>query len=302
MSTKKVSSKPVKGRIKDIDIRLIDEPKQDIREWIPQEHIDNLAESLRAVGLIHEPLVVEHDGRYEVISGHCRQLAAMQLGWEKLRCKVVNTEEVEQEFYKLHENLYRQNLTAVEKARALHRAKTRYQLKDDELAQRFGMSRPWVSRMIKALTWPEEIQRANLDGVLSFEVCDALAKIKSPEVLDRYIRYAVQDGCSKRLAKEWYREWLRNERLKENLRVREEDIKDHPLIASDDELVEKAREQQQQDVRQRTRGIMKACSLCGKAHPQDQLINWDLCPECVQFLYDQTQDRVKESVPPGEGK
>lgn len=302
MAEKKTKAKPVKGRIKDIPMELIDEPKEDIRRWISQEHIDNLAESLRAIGLIHEPIAVEHNGRYEIVSGHCRQLAAGLLHWPTLRCKIVDAEEVEREFFKLHENLYRQDLSAVEKAEGLHRVKTKYQLKDDELAQRFGMSRSWATRILQALKWPDDIKEANLDGVLGYEVSDILRKIADGSVRKMYIRYAVQDGCTKRLARQWYDGWLRNERIKENLHAREEQPEGHPLVQSDEELLEDARRQQQTVTQQRLEGIKKRCSICGHDFSQDKMTSWDLCPDCVQFLYDQVQDRMNRSVQPAQGE
>lgn len=290
-----IKANPLKGRIKDIDIELIDPPAHDVRKWISQEHINGLAASMQAVGLIHEPVVFELDGRYEVISGHCRLLAARTLEWPTLRCKIVDREEVKRDFVKLHENLYRQDLSAVEKAGALARAKDRYHMIDEDLATQFGMSRPWVTRILKAITWPPDLQQANTDGVLGFEVCSILAKVASDEHRTNLIRYAVEDGCTKRLAKIWFDEWLRNERIKENLRAREENIEDHPLITSDDELLEAALEQQTADVRDRFGALRKRCGLCGGEHPMDTLISWDLCPDCVQFLYNAVKDRVPSS-------
>ena len=289
-------AKPIEGEIKDIPIELIDEPKDDVREWISAEHIDSLAESLNAIGLIHEPVVVNKEGRYEIVSGHCRYLAARKLGWETLRCKIVKKGEVDQDFMKLHENMYRQDLSAVEKARAIAKVKEKYQFTDEEIAKQYGMSRPWVTRILHALKWPEDLQRANADGVLGFEVCDVLRKINDDNIRRQYIRYAVEDGCTKRLAVQWYNEWLRNERIKEQLRAREENLEDHPLIRSDDELLEDARAQQQAAINQRLGGLRKRCSLCGREFPMDQMITFDLCPDCVQWLYDNARKRVGESV------
>ena len=110
------------------------------------------------------------------------------------------------------------------------------------------------------------------------------------------IRYAVEDGCTKRLAQQWYNEWLRNERIKEQLRAREENVEDHPLVASDDELLEEARAQQQAAINARLGGLKKRCSLCGHEFPMDKMITFDLCPDCVQWIYDNVKDRVKGSI------
>jgi len=275
---------PIDGEILDVDMELIDEPTQDVRSYISAEHIDGLAESLQAIGLIHEPILTRTNGRFEIVSGHCRFLAARKLGWSTLRSKVVDREEVDREFMKLHENMYRQDLSAVEKAQALHINKTRFGLTDDDLARRFGHSRPWVTRILGALSWPEDLQQANADGVLGFEVCDVLRKIKSDDHRAMLIRYAVSDGCSKRLAHEWYNEWLRNERIKESLRAREQDPETSDLVRGDDELAEDARRQQLETVHRRVAAMRKRCNMCGGEHPMDSLLTWDLCGNCIGVL------------------
>lgn len=298
----KVKARPLKGRIKDIPIELINEPAREARKWISSEHIESLAESLNAVGLLHEPIVTQIDGRYEIIAGHCRLLAAKTLHWTSLRCKIVVRKEAEADFIKLHENLYRQDVAVVEQAHFLQMIKDRYNLVDEELAVKVNRSRSWVTRILQAIKWPEDIQQANIDGVLPFETCDVLRKIKSEAYRANLIRYAIEDGCTKRLAQTWYKEWLRNERIKENLRVREEEITDHPLIASDDELLADAIAHQKQETVQRLAALKKRCNLCGTERLQETLVDWSLCADCVQVLYDTIQQKVSEELPPSEEK
>ena len=289
-------AKPIPGVIMDVPMRLIDEPTQDVRHYISQEHIEGLAESLQAIGLIHEPLAVKLKGRYEIISGHCRFLAARTLKWTTLRCKIVDQAEVEREFMKLHENLFRQDLTAIEKATALHVNKLKFNLTDDDLARKFGHSRPWVTRILQALGWPEDLQEANRDGVLGFEVCDVLRKVLDPVHRATLTRYAVADGCSKRLANQWYDEWLRNKRIMDNLKAREQDTDSSPLVKSTDELAQDAYDQQQAALHSRVAAMKKRCNMCGGDHPMDSLLSWDLCEHCVGMLNDIVADAKKKGL------
>jgi len=293
-------AKPILGDIVDIPIKLIDEPSQDVRQFISEEHIVSLAESMQAIGLIHEPLAVKIKGRFEIISGHCRFLAARSLNWTTLRCKVVDQEEVQREFMKLHENLFRQDLTAIEKATALHINKLKFGLTDDDLARQFGHSRPWVTRILGALGWPQDLQEANRDGVLGFEVCDVLRKVADPDHRATLTRYAVADGCSKRLAGQWYDEWLRNKRIMDNLKAREQDTEGSPLVKTTDELARDAYEQQQAALHSRVAAMRKRCNMCGGEHPMDSLLSWDLCEHCVGLLNDIVADaKEKGLLPPG---
>jgi ParB/RepB/Spo0J family partition protein len=291
-----MEAKPIKGQLRDIPIGLIDPPKSDVREFISEDHILGLAESMRAIGLIHEPLVTAIEGRFEIVSGHCRLMAATKLGWPTLRCKVISREEVDREFMKLHENIFRQDLSAVEKARALFTNKVRFELTDEDLGRRFGLSRSGVTRLLGALKWPQDLIDANTDGVLGFEVCDVLRKIADKKYRAMLIGYAISDGCSKRLALTWYNEWLRNERLKEQLISRDQDPAQSPLIQSDEELLEDARRQQANTVQARVGAIRQRCSTCGGEYQLDAMIAWTLCMDCVGALSDMFENAKRKGL------
>lgn len=272
------------GEIMEIPMEQIIEPTTDVRRWIPQEHIDSLAASLAAVGLIHEIVVVPRNGMYEIVSGHCRFLAAKKLGWETIRAKVIEAGEVDREFTKLHENMFRADLSPVEKAEFLAKIKDRYRLTDNEIAMWLGKSRAWVTRYLKANTWPEDVKDAVRDGIIGFEVAWELSKIPEAEYRHRLIEYATRDGCTRRLAKLWVEDYFRTKRAMEAIAQRE--MEELPQETAE-QLLDEARVKQLQlkeDLRQSHRILEYPCDVCQNHWGEDQLIYLRVCPDCVHLI------------------
>ena len=270
--------------VKEIPLSKIIEPTDDVRAWIPQEHIEALAASMAAVGLINEPTVVQRDGLYEIITGHCRYLAAKRLGWETLRCKVVDAAEVDREFTKLHENMFRADLTPIEKGEFLARIKERYKLTDAELARRLGKSRAWVTRHLKTLAWPEDIRDAVRDGAIGFEVAWQLAQIDDAEYRQRLITHAVRDGCTRKLAKLWVEDYYRTKRAMEAIHREQAD---YAMEEVKEELLDRAVMQQiaHRELAAEAHRIPEVtCELCRDKVREDTTVLVRLCPDCVHLL------------------
>lgn len=270
--------------IEDIPMDKIIEPTDDVRAWIPQEHIESLAASLAAVGLINEPTVVQRGDLYEIVTGHCRYLAAKRLGWETLRCKILDAAEVDREFTKLHENMFRADLTPIEKGEFLARIKQRYDLTDEELGRRLGKSRAWVTRHLRTLSWPEDIRDAVRDGAIGFEVAWELAKIDDPDYRQRLIMHAVRDGCTRKLAKLWVEDYFRTKRAMEAIHKQEAA---YAMEQAKDELLDRAVMQQiaHKELASEAHRIPEVtCELCRNRVREDTTVLVRLCPDCVHLL------------------
>lgn len=91
--------------------------------------VRDLLESLPEVGLLHPLLVLPPDdeGRHELLAGHRRLRAALELGWEEVPVRVVTLEGLRAELAGLTENLARKALPPGEELRAIARAKTIYE-------------------------------------------------------------------------------------------------------------------------------------------------------------------------------
>jgi ParB family chromosome partitioning protein len=150
---------------------IVPSPYQPRRQFDP-ERIAQLAEAVAAQGII-EPLIVRslnHNGngeQYELVAGERRLRAARQAGLGKVPVIVRELDDKGALEVALVENLAREDLNAVEEARGLQRLARDFSLSHEQIAQRIGKSRPYVSNTMRLLDLPEPILAQIERGELS---------------------------------------------------------------------------------------------------------------------------------------
>jgi ParB family transcriptional regulator, chromosome partitioning protein len=131
-------------------------PNQPRRDF-DDEALLALAESVKARGIL-QPVVVRPlaDGRYELIAGERRLRAAVVAGLGQVPAVVRETDETERLELALIENMARQDLNAIEEARACATLVDDLGTSKEEVARRVGRSRVAVSNLIRMLDLPDE--------------------------------------------------------------------------------------------------------------------------------------------------
>jgi ParB family chromosome partitioning protein len=147
----------------EIPLERVSPNSQQPRQQFDREGIEELAASIRRHGVL-QPIVVSRKGDgYELVAGHRRVLAARAAG--KTTIPAVVREEVSDRLeLALVENLQRADLNAIEVARAYKLLMETYDLTQEELAERVGKSRSQVANMIRALSAPQVLQDAVIEG------------------------------------------------------------------------------------------------------------------------------------------
>ena len=145
--------------------RIAPNPQQP-RTRFDREGIEELASSIRRHGVL-QPIVVSRSGDgYELVAGHRRVLAARAAG--KTTIPAVVREDVSDRLeLALVENLQRTDLNAIETARAYKLLMETYGLTQEQLGERVGKSRSHVANMLRALSAPQALQDAVLEGRIS---------------------------------------------------------------------------------------------------------------------------------------
>jgi ParB family chromosome partitioning protein len=175
-----------------------------------------LAELTRAVqsqGII-EPLIVRRidtpdaagadigGPRYELIAGERRLRAARAAGLEAVPVVVRELDDRAALEMSLVENIVREDLNAVEEGLAFFRLVDHFELTQDEVAERVGKSRPYVSNAIRLLELPQEILNMIARRQLSAGQARPLLALKSPEAQLSAARRIAAAGISARGAEE----------------------------------------------------------------------------------------------------
>src|SRR3954470_21782987 len=173
-------------------------PSQPRREF-DEEALVALAESIKARGIL-QPLVVRPlpDGSYELVAGERRLRAARIAGFERVPAVVRETGEDERLELALIENMARQDLNAVEEARACATLVEDLGITKEEAGRRVGRSRVRVSNLIRMLELPDEALAMVESGELSGGHGKALLLVKDQTQRLRLAREARGGGWSVR--------------------------------------------------------------------------------------------------------
>jgi ParB family chromosome partitioning protein len=169
-------------------------PKQP-RTHFDDEALAGLATSIKEVGIL-QPLVVRRssDGRYEVIAGERRLRAAKAAGLPVV--PVVLRDSGDEELLRdaLIENIHREDLNPIEQAEAFKALLGELGLKQEELADRVGVSRSHIANTIRLLALPLDVQQLLTDDKISAGHARALLSLGDKEAMSTLaLRVSAQD-------------------------------------------------------------------------------------------------------------
>jgi ParB family chromosome partitioning protein len=187
-----------------LDPRALEADPQGVREH-PGD-VDGLAATIAEHGLL-QPLgvVAAGPGRYRVVYGNRRRAAAVQLGLERVPCILLDADDPHTLIQQLTENIQRQDLNDLEKARAFERlreqlvadGRARAESELDDLTGRaVGLTARTVRRYLGLLELPEEVQAMIRAGDLNITQAQHLRRVANPRTQIELARAAVEEGMS----------------------------------------------------------------------------------------------------------
>ena len=181
-----------------MDIDLIDPSPYQPRTRFREEALEELARSIKASGII-QPLVVRPvAGRFQLIAGERRWRAAQRAGLTKVSSIVRQVSDELALEMTLVENIQREDLNAIETARAFDRLMEEFQLTQEAVAERTGKDRATVANAVRLLKLEPTIQEWIEEGKLSAGHGRALLAVADPQLRMRYAHRASRGGLTVR--------------------------------------------------------------------------------------------------------
>ena len=181
-----------------IDIDLIEPSPYQPRTRFREEALDELARSIQASGII-QPIVLRPIGnRYQLIAGERRWRAAQRAGLKKVSSIVRQVPDELALEMTLVENIQREDLNAIEAARAFERLMDEFQLTQESVAERTGKDRATVANAIRLLKLEPTIQDWIEEGRLTAGHGRALLGVAEPALRMRYAKRAARGGLTVR--------------------------------------------------------------------------------------------------------
>src|SRR5690554_4111129 len=161
------------------------------RTLFDDEKIRELADSIKIHGVLQPIIVRSKDNYYEIVAGERRFRACQSLKLENIPAIIKNFNEEQAASVSLIENLQREDLSAIEEAKAYKAIMEINNLKQEELAQRIGKSQSTIANKIRLLNLPSEIQDSILFKQITERHARALLMLKDEKlqhkVLERII-------------------------------------------------------------------------------------------------------------------
>src|SRR5919107_86023 len=183
----------------ELDIDLIEPNNFQPRTTFDEERLEQLAQSIKANGII-QPLLVRRTGneKYQLVAGERRWRAAQRAGLLKVPCVVKEIPEDKMLELALVENIQRQELNAIEEAQAYKRLIETLGFTQEMVAQRVGRDRTFITNYLRLLRLPEDIQQLVEVEKISTGHARALLGVDDPEIQRKLAKNVMDKGLSVR--------------------------------------------------------------------------------------------------------
>ena len=140
------------------------------RRQFAKESLEELTNSIKEQGVI-QPIVVRpnksSEGKYEIIAGERRWLAAQNAGLHEIPVVILNVDDVKSLEFAIVENVQRQDLNPIEEARGYQRLVEDFNYNQEKLSKFIGKSRSYIANSLRLLSLPQEVHLMVEQGNLS---------------------------------------------------------------------------------------------------------------------------------------
>ena len=199
-----VKSKPM-TEMTEIELsNIIPNPTQPRTEF-DEEALEELADSIRQLGLI-QPITVKRDGdKYIIISGERRWRASEKAGLKSMPAYIREVDDTTLHAMALVENIQREDLNAIEISLGMQRLIEECGLTQEALAERLGKKRSTVANYLRLLNLPDEVQFAIKGGIISMGHAKAIASAESKAKQLSWLKRCIKSNLSVRQLEELIR-------------------------------------------------------------------------------------------------
>ncbi|GJA55565.1 ParB/RepB/Spo0J family partition protein [Aeromonas caviae] len=221
------------GELRKLPVEWLQSGKYQPRKDMSQDALEELANSIRAQGVI-QPIVVRSIGenRFEIIAGERRWRASQLARLEVVPCIVKDVPDEAAVAIALIENIQREDLNAIEEAVALQRLLTEFELTHQQVAEAVGKSRTTVTNLLRLNQLNDDVKRFVEHGDLDMGHARALLAL-SGQAQSELAKLVAQKGLTVRDTEKLVQKAL------EPARVRVEQVQDPQFGYLERQLAEK---------------------------------------------------------------
>ena len=186
--------------VRKLNINEIEPNKAQARKIFDDEAIEDLSNSIKEYGVIQPIIVSKKEKYYEIIAGERRWRASKKAGLTEIPAIIRDDNEQRNKEISLIENIQREDLNPIEKARGIKLLMDEYDLTQQQVAEKLGKSRSSIANTVRILNLDERVINLALEGKLTEGHCKSLMSIDDNERQYKMALYVIESGDSVREA------------------------------------------------------------------------------------------------------
>lgn len=200
--------KDLDNSLQEVALDLVSPNPYQARAMWNEQDLAELADSIRANGVIQPVIVRPFQGGYQLVAGERRFRAAQMASLATIPALVREVTDEQLFEWSLVENIHRRDLNAIERAKAYQRYLAAFSLTQVEAAQRLGEDRSVIANYIRLLDLPEEIKLMLVDGRLSMGHARAILALPTDELRRKLANRAMAGRLSVREVERLVRRYM----------------------------------------------------------------------------------------------
>ena len=181
-----------------IDITRISANPEQPRVDFPEQEINELSESIKALGVLQPILVRPWQGSYQIVAGERRFRASIRAGLSQVPVLIKELSDRDTFEVALVENVQRLNLNPLEEARGYQRLMDEFNLNAQEVAARVGKDRATVANLVRILRLPPVVQEYLREGIITVGHAKAILTVKEPAAQTNLAQKVIDESLSVR--------------------------------------------------------------------------------------------------------
>ena len=168
------------------------------RKTFDEDKISELAESIKANGII-QPIIVRKKGKsFEIVAGERRWRAAVKAELKEIPCLVRTLTDEQNMLLAIIENMQREDLNPLEEAEGLNQMMSVFGMTQEEVSKSVGKSRPYIATSLRLLKLPEYVKGFISEGSLTAGHGRALVSLENEKLRKAITERIVNEGLSVR--------------------------------------------------------------------------------------------------------
>ena len=195
---KEIVNNTKESDILEIPIKDIRSNPHQPREYFDEESLKELSKSIKEHGLI-EPIIVKKSIKgYDLVAGERRTKAASLAGLTTIPAIIKDFTDQQMMEIALIENIQREDLSPIEEATSYKNYIDATGLTQEEVANKFGKSRSYITNLLGLLSLPKYVQKEVMNGTISMSHARVLSKIDDVDMILNLAQKVIDDGISVR--------------------------------------------------------------------------------------------------------